>query len=108
MPSRLTLPATEFERRRNLLRNLPPYRKPGAFTPMGSPGVIETELNDYQVVDSPEFPIYNQKVMLVLMVLSPHLQQRYKITQRPLLVRRILKTLIVLQVVHTIIMKLLI
>ncbi len=55
MPSRLTLPATEFERRRNLLRNLPPYRKPGAFTPMGSPGVIETELNDYQVVDIAEW-----------------------------------------------------
>lgn len=59
MPSRLTLPATEFERRRNLLRNLPPYRKPGAFTPMGSPGVIETELNDYQVVDSPDNLIDN-------------------------------------------------
>ena len=59
MPSRLTLPATEFERRRNLLRNLPPYRKPGAFTPMGSPGIIETELNDYQVVDSPDNLIDN-------------------------------------------------
>jgi hypothetical protein len=50
MPSRLTLPATEFDRRRNLLRNLPPYRKPGAFTPMGSPGVIETELSDYRLL----------------------------------------------------------
>ena len=59
MPSYLTLAATEFDRRRNLLRNLRPYRKPGVYTPVGSPGINEYAISDYAVVNSPDNLIDN-------------------------------------------------
>ena len=54
MPSKLSFNETQFIRNSLLVRNLKPYTKPGVYTPVGAPGVVEYNRSDYSVIDSPD------------------------------------------------------
>lgn len=59
MPSSLSFASTSSFRNILMGRNLSPYTVTGTYTPPGGPLNYPTSLNDYNVVDSPDFLISN-------------------------------------------------
>ena len=53
MSSPLSFNSTENFRKKLLVRNLPPYNYPGAFSPKSKPAIGDLSIDDLAVIDSP-------------------------------------------------------